>query len=124
MSGINKVMLIGHLGKTPELRTLEDEIAVTSFPLATSEMITKSGIRSEITEWHNIVMWRGLAEVASRILQKGQLVYIEGKLTTRKFSDKEGHAHYITEIIAEKFTLLGRKSDFENIDTEPHIIAP
>jgi len=124
MSGINKVMLIGHLGKTPELRTLEDEIAVTSFPLATSEMITKSGIRSEITEWHNIVMWRGLAEVASRILQKGQLVYIEGKLTTRNFSDKEGRAHYITEIIAEKFTLLGRKSDFENIDTIPHIIAP
>ena len=69
-------------------------------------------------------MWRGLAEVASRILKKFQLVYIEGKLTTRKVFRQEGRQRYITEVIAEKVTLLGRKSDFENIDTNPHIITP
>jgi len=120
MSGINKVILVGHLGKAPELRYLENNDAVTSFPLATSEFILKSGIRTEQTEWHNIVMWRGLAEAAANNLHKGQLVYIEGKAATRKFINKDGIQAYSTEIIAEKFTILGRKSDFENepaIDT-------
>ena len=113
MSGINKVILVGHLGKDPEVRHLEGNVTVASFPLATSETFNKDGKRVEQTEWHNIVMWRGLADVASKYLQKGKLVYIEGKLRTRSFEDKEGHKKYTTEVVAENFTMLGRKSDFE-----------
>lgn len=113
MSGINKVILIGHLGKDPEVRHLDGGVTVASFPLATSETYNKDGRKIEQTEWHNIVMWRGLADIASKYLQKGKLVYIEGKLRTRSFEDKEGHKKYTTEIVAENFTMLGRKSDFE-----------
>ncbi len=114
MSGINKVILVGHLGKDPEVRHLESNVSVASFPLATSETYNKDGRKIEQTEWHNIVMWRGLADVASKYLQKGKLVYIEGKLRTRSFEDKEGNKKYTTEVVAENFTMLGRKSDFEN----------
>ena len=117
MSGINKVILIGHLGKDPELRSLEGGVSVTSFPLATSETFNKDGQRVEQTEWHNIVMWRGLADLAAKFLQKGKLVYIEGKLRTRSFEDKEGIKKYTTEIVAENFTMLGRKSDFEETNS-------
>lgn len=117
MSGINKVILVGHLGKDPEIRYLEGGVAVASFPLATSETYTKDGKRVEQTEWHNIVMWRGLADIAAKYLQKGKLVYIEGKLRTRSFEDKEGIKKYTTEIVAENFTMLGRKSDFEGDST-------
>ena len=113
MSGIKKVMLVGHLGKDPELRSLEGGVSVTSFPLATSETFNKDGQKVEQTEWHNIVMWRGLADLATRFLQKGKLVYIEGKLRTRSFEDKGGIKKYTTEVVAENFTMLGRKSDFE-----------
>jgi single-strand DNA-binding protein len=114
MSGINKVILVGHLGKDPDIRYLEGGISVVSFPLATSETFNKDGRKVEQTEWHNIVMWRGLADVAAKYLQKGKLVYIEGKLRTRSFEDKEGIKKYTTEVVAENFTLLGRKTDFEN----------
>ncbi len=114
MSGINKVILIGHLGKDPELRYLEGGVSVTSFPLATSETFNKDGQKVEQTEWHNIVMWRGLADLASKYLSKGKLVYIEGKLRTRSFEDKAGIKKYTTEVVAENFTMLGRKSDFED----------
>ncbi|CAM3882262.1 single-stranded DNA-binding protein [Mucilaginibacter galii] len=114
MSGINKVILVGHLGKDPEVRYLEGGVSVASFPLATSESFNKDGRKIEQTEWHNIVMWRGLADVAAKYLQKGKLVYIEGKLRTRSFEDKAGVKKYTTEVIAENFTILGRKSDFEN----------
>jgi single-strand DNA-binding protein len=114
MSGVNKVILVGHLGKDPEARSLEGGVSVVSFPLATSETFNKDGQKVEQTEWHNIVMWRGLADVAARFLQKGKLVYIEGKLRTRSFEDKEGIKKYTTEVVAENFTLLGRKTDFEN----------
>jgi single-strand DNA-binding protein len=114
MSGINKVILVGHLGKDPDARTLEGGVSVVSFPLATSEIFNKDGRKIEQTEWHNIVMWRGLADVAAKFLQKGKLVYIEGKLRTRSFEDKDGIKKYTTEIVAENFTLLGRKTDFEN----------
>lgn len=114
MSGINKVILVGHLGKDPEIRYLEGGVSVASFPLATSETFNKDGRKVEQTEWHNIVMWRGLADVAAKFLQKGKLVYIEGKIRTRSFEDKEGIKKYTTEIVAENFTMLGRKSDFED----------
>lgn len=113
MSGINKVILVGHLGKDPEVRYLEGGVSVASFPLATTETFNKEGRKVEQTEWHNIVLWRSLADVAAKYLQKGKLVYIEGKLRTRSFEDKEGVKKYTTEIVAENFTMLGRKSDFE-----------
>jgi single-strand DNA-binding protein len=118
MSGINKVILVGHLGKDPEVRHLEGGVSVASFPLATSESFNKDGRKIEQTEWHNIVMWRGLADVAAKYLQKGKLVYIEGKLRTRSFEDKGGLKKYTTEIVAENFTILGRKSDFDNGETQ------
>ncbi len=117
MSGINKVILVGHLGKDPEIRYLEGGVSVASFPLATSETFNKDGRKVEQTEWHNIVLWRSLADVAAKFLQKGKLVYIEGKLRTRFFEDKEGIKKYTTEIVAENFTLLGRKTDFEHDGT-------
>jgi single-strand DNA-binding protein len=113
MSGINKVILVGHLGKDPDLRYLQNNVAVLSFPLATSETIIKNGEKIEQTEWHNIVMWRGLAEAAEKTLKKGRLIYLEGKCRTRSFEDKNGVNKYTTEIVAESFTLLGRLSDFE-----------
>lgn len=116
MSGINKVILVGHLGKDPEYRHLEDGVAVASFPLATSEVALKDGKKTELTEWHNIVLWRGLADIAQQMLSKGKLVYIEGKLKTRSFESREGVKKYTTEIVAENFKLLGRKTDFVNID--------
>jgi single-strand DNA-binding protein len=124
MSGINKVILVGHLGKDPEVRYLEGGVSVTSFPLATSENFNKDGKKVEQTEWHNIVMWRGLADVAAKFLQKGKLVYIEGKLRTRSFEDKEGIKKYTTEVVAENFTLLGRKSDFETDTTAKQTLKP
>ena len=120
MSGINKVILVGHLGKDPEVRHLEGGVAVASFPLATSETFNKDGRKIEQTEWHNIVMWRGLADVAAKFLQKGKLVYIEGKLRTRSFEDKEGIKKYTTEVVAENFTMLGRKTDFESDNSQKH----
>ncbi|MFD1256844.1 single-stranded DNA-binding protein [Mucilaginibacter terrae] len=114
MSGINKVILVGHLDKDPEVRYLEGGVSVASFPLATSESFNKDGRKVEQTEWHNIVMWRGLADVAAKYLQKGKLVYIEGKLRTRSFEDKSGIRKYTTEVVAENFTVLGRKTDFES----------
>lgn len=116
MSGINKVILVGHLGKDPEYRHLEDGVAVASFPLATSETVLKDGKRTELTEWHNIVLWRGLADIASQMLGKGKLVYIEGKLKTRSFESREGVKKFTTEIVAENFKLLGRKTDFMNAE--------
>lgn len=119
MSGVNKVILIGHLGKDPEVRHLEGGVTVASFPLATTETYNKDGKKVEQTEWHNIVMWRGLADVAAKYLQKGKLVFIEGKLRTRSFEDKEGNKKFTTEIVAENFTMLGRKSDFANGSAQP-----
>ena len=113
MSGVNKVILIGHLGKDPEVRHLEGGTTLVNFPLATSETYNKDGKKVEQTEWHNIVMWRGLADVAAKFLQKGKQVYIEGKLRSRNYEDKEGNKRYVTEIIAENFTMLGRKGEGE-----------
>ncbi|HEY1008512.1 MAG TPA: single-stranded DNA-binding protein [Sphingobacteriaceae bacterium] len=113
MSGVNKVILVGHLGRDPEIRHLENGTAVASFTLATSESYVKDGKRIEQTEWHNIVMWRGLADVASKYLQKGKQIYLEGKLRTRSYEDREKVKRYVTEIVADNFTMLGRRPDGE-----------
>jgi single-strand DNA-binding protein len=117
MSSINKVILVGHLGKNPELRYLPGDVAVVSFPLATTEFIMKDGVRCEQTDWHNIVIWRSLAESAARYLEKGKLIYVEGKCKTRSF-EKDGIKRYTTEIVVDTFTLLGRKSDFEETNDQ------
>ena len=102
------------MGKDPEIRHMEGGVSKASFPLATSEFYTKDGQRVEQTEWHNIVVWRGLADIAEKYLHKGKLVYVEGKLRTRSWDDKEGNKRYITEVVADNFTMLGRRSDYEN----------
>lgn len=112
MAGVNKAILVGNLGKDPEVRYLEGGTAVANFPLATSESYKdKSGNRVDQTEWHNIVVWRGLAEVAEKYLKKGMQVYIEGKIKTRSWQDKEGNKRYTTEIVADNLTILSRKDD-------------
>jgi single-strand DNA-binding protein len=111
MSGVNKVILVGRLGKDPEVRHLESGAAVANFPLATSETYKdrNTGERREQTEWHNVVLWRGLADVAERYLNKGDQVYIEGKLRTRSW-EKEGVTRYTTEVVADNMTMLGGRS--------------
>ncbi|EOR94718.1 Single-stranded DNA-binding protein [Arcticibacter svalbardensis MN12-7] len=110
MAGVNKVILVGHLGKDPEVRHLENGTSVASFTLATSENYTRDGKKVEQTEWHNIVVWRGLADVAEKYLKKGELIYVEGKLRTRSYDDKNGVKRYQTEVVADNFTMLGKKS--------------
>ncbi len=117
MSGINKVILIGHLGKDPEIKYLEGNIAKLSFSLATSEIFKdKNGNKSEHVEWHNLVFWRNLAENGNKILKKGMQIYVEGKLKTREWIDREGIKKNITEIIGETFVLL-QKKELDNSNT-------
>ena len=112
MIGLNKVILVGNLGKDPEVRHLEGGTAVASFSLATTESYKdKSGQRIDQTEWHNIVVWRGMAEAAEKFLKKGMTVYVEGKLRTRSWDDKDGHKRYITEIVGDTFTILSKKEN-------------
>jgi len=112
MAGVNKVILIGNLGKDPEVRSLESGVKVASFSLATTESYkNKEGQKVEQTEWHNIVMWRGLAEVAEKYLKKGSQIFLEGKIRSRSWDDKEGNKRYTTEIIADTFTMLGSKKE-------------
>jgi single-strand DNA-binding protein len=112
MRGLNKVTLIGNLGKDPEIQTLEGNIKVAKFSLATTENYKDSnGQNQSTTDWHNIVLWRGLAELAHSYLHKGSLVYVEGKLKTRSYDDKEGQKKYVTEIVAENILLLDKKEN-------------
>ena len=114
MAGVNKVILIGNLGKDPEVKYLDSGVAVANFSLATTENYkNKEGERVSQTEWHNVVLWRGLAEVAEKWLKKGSSVYIEGKIRTRKWEDKEGNARYSTEILGDNMTMLGGKPSSE-----------
>jgi len=107
---INKVILIGNLGKDPEVRRLENGSVVASFSLATSEVYTDrtTGEKKEITDWHDIVVWRGLAEVAEKYIRKGYKVYVEGKLKKRSWQDKEGKTRYSTEVLGDVMTILSR----------------
>lgn len=111
MAGVNKVILVGNLGKDPEVRHLENGAAVANFSIATSETYKdKNGNRQEQTEWHNIVLWRGLAQIAEKYLRKGSQIYIEGKLRTRSWQDKDGNTRYTTEVVGDQMTMLGGKS--------------
>jgi single-strand DNA-binding protein len=115
MRGVNHVFLIGNLGKDPEIQYIDGEIPVAKFPLATTETYKdKKGVTIPQTEWHNIVLWRGLAELAAKYLHKGSLVHIEGSLRTRSWEDKDKNRRFMTEIIATNIVMLDkRKSDME-----------
>jgi single-strand DNA-binding protein len=115
MAGVNKVILIGNLGKDPELKYLEGNIARANFSLATSEFHKdKNGNKVEQTEWHNIVVWRTIAESAEKVLKKGTQIYVEGKLQTRQWIDKDGIKRNITEIVGESFLVLQKKENNPN----------
>ena len=119
MAGVNKVILIGNLGRDPEVKYLDSGVAVANFSLATSENYkNKEGDRVNQTEWHNIVLWRGLAEIAEKYLKKGDSIYIEGKIKNRKWEDKEGVTRYTTEILCDNMTMLGGKPSTENRSDE------
>jgi single-strand DNA-binding protein len=120
MAGVNKVILVGNLGKDPEVKYLDNGVAVANFSLATTENYkNKEGEKVSQTEWHNIVLWRGLAEVAEKYLKKGANVYIEGKIKTRKWEDKDGNTRYNTEILADNMTMLGSKQDSKKPPINP-----
>ncbi len=111
MASVNKVILVGNLGRDPEVRFMPNGEAVANFSIATTEnWKDKSGVKQEKTEWHNIVMYRRLAEIAGEYLKKGRPVYIEGRLQTRKW-EKDGVTRYTTEIIGDQMQMLGSKSD-------------
>ncbi|MCL2168150.1 MAG: single-stranded DNA-binding protein [Lentimicrobiaceae bacterium] len=122
MSGVNKVILIGRLGKDPEVRAYENNVKKANFPLATSEFRKdKEGNKIELTEWHNIVCWRNLAEISEQFLSKGKMVYLEGKIRTRNW-EENGTKKYYTEIEASTLTLLSPKE--ENKPTETQVPNP
>ena len=112
MRGVNRVMLIGNLGKDPDVQVLEGNIAVAKFPLATTETFKdRGGKLVSQTEWHTVVLWRGLAELAQKYLHKGSLVYIEGRLRTRNWDDKEGHRKFATEVVGDNLIMLDKRTD-------------
>lgn len=112
MRGVNRVMLIGNLGKDPDVQFLEGNIGVAKFPLATTETFKdRSGKLISQTEWHTVVLWRGLAELAQKYLHKGSLVYIEGRLRTRSWEDKEGNRKFATEIVGDNLIMLDKRTD-------------
>lgn len=111
MASVNKVILVGNLGRDPEVRYMPNGDAVANYSIATTETWKdKNGMRQEKTEWHNIVMYRRLAEIAGEYLKKGSSVYIEGRLQTRKWQDKQGNDRYTTEIVADQMQMLGGRN--------------
>ena len=123
MIGVNKVILIGNLGKDPEI-VMFDNVKKASFPLATTEQYKNhDGMKVDETEWHNIVCWRGLADVADKFLKKSMQVYIEGKLKSRQWEDKEGNKRRTVEVVAENFKILTRNYSNSNISNGQNLNA-
>jgi single-strand DNA-binding protein len=122
MRGVNKVTLVGNLGRDPDVQYIEGEIPVAKFPLATTEMRKeRNGNVISETEWHTVVLWRGLAELASKYLHKGSLVYIEGRLRTRTWEDKDKNRRFQTEIVGENLVMLEKRRDSDHIpDVHQH----
>jgi single-strand DNA-binding protein len=120
MASVNKVIVLGNLGKDPELRHLPNGDAVCNFSLATTESWKdKDGNKQDKTEWHNVVIFRKLAEIAGEYLKKGRPVYIEGRLQTRKWQDKEGKDRYTTEIVADQMQMLGSRDEAKEVAKTP-----
>ena len=133
MIGVNKVILIGNLGKNPEIITFQKEankndntggvVRKATFPLATTEIHkNRDGERVEQTDWHTVVCWRGLADIAEKLLHKGMQIYVEGKLQNRTWEDRDGNKHYATEVVAENFTVLGNRgrNDEQALAADPY----
>lgn len=121
---VNKVILVGNVGKDPEIRHLDSGVAVASFSMATSESYNaKNGERVTTTEWHNIVLWRGLAEVVEKYVKKGSRLYIEGKITSRQY-EKDGVTKYFTEIVANNMVMLDSKNSQTDGDNSGQHSAP
>ena len=114
---VNKVILIGNLGRDPEIKKLENGATLASFSMATSESYTDkvSGKKIENTDWHDIILWRGLAELAEKFLKKGMKIYVEGRLKKRSWQDREGNTRYNVEVIGDEMTILSKP----NTDTKP-----
>jgi len=109
--GINKVILVGHVGKDPAIQYVKEDVPVARFTLATSETRKdKNGEKITNTEWHNLVVWRGLAKVVEQYVKKGQMLYVEGKITNRSY-EKDGATRYISEIVVNNLEMLGKPSD-------------
>ena len=119
---VNKVILVGNVGRDPEVNYIREDVPVARFPLATSESYTRDGEKVTNTEWHNIVAWRGLAKVVEKYVRKGKLLYIEGKITTRSY-EKEGDTKYFTEIVADSLRMLDRKGDdqYQQVVPQPSV---
>ncbi len=116
---VNKVILVGNVGKDPETRYLEGGTVVSRFPMATSEVYkNRAGEKIENTEWHNIVAWRGLAEIVEKYVKKGSQLYIEGRIKNRSYTDKEGNTRYTTDIVADNMQMLGKRHDDNNSQGE------
>jgi len=116
---VNKVILVGNVGKDPEVRYVDTNVPVARFPFATSETYrSRDGEKITTTEWHNVVLWRGLAEVAEKFVRKGSQLFIEGKIRTRSYDDRDGNKRYITEIIADNMQMLGRRSESQTADSD------
>ncbi len=113
MRGVNKVILVGNLGKDPEVQYLDNNVSLARFSVATNDSYKdKDGNRVDQTEWHNVVAWRGLAKIAEDYLKKGSRIYLEGKIRTRSWDDKQtGEKKYSTEIVADNFIMLDKKED-------------
>ena len=121
MRGVNRVMLIGNLGKDPDVQFLEGNIGVAKFSLATTETFKdRTGKLISQTEWHTVVLWRGLAELAQKYLHKGSLVYIEGRLRTRSWEDREGNKKFATEVVGDNLIMLDKKMDGNQSAIAPH----
>ena len=115
MSGVNKVILVGHLGADPTMRYTQSGTPVVQFNVATTERFNdRSGERQERTEWHRVVTWAKLAEICNQYLRKGKQVYIEGRLQTRQWEDQSGNTRYTTEVVANNMVMLGRAGDVAN----------
>lgn len=122
---LNKAQLIGHLGKDPEMRYTTQGTAVATFSVATTERYkTKDGVKQEDTTWHNVVVWRQLAEICGEYLKKGSLVYIEGKIKTRSYDDRDGNKKYVTEIVADQMRMLGDKGENKSQQQAPQRQEP
>lgn len=121
MRGVNRVMLIGNLGKDPDVQYLEGNIGVAKFSLATTETFKdRAGKLISQTEWHTVVLWRGLAELANKYLHKGSLVYIEGRLRTRSWEDKEGNKKFATEVVGDNLIMLDKRAEATHTPLPPH----
>ncbi len=129
MDGVNRVILLGNLGNDPEVKTFDDGNKLARFPIATNETYkNRNGEKVSATEWHNVVVRRGLADVVEKYLKKGNQVYVEGKLRTRKWQDKDGNNRYTTEVHVDNMTMMGGpKSDSQPQQTQesvPHAEEP